>query len=281
MSDIQATTSANLTATLLASVKREKVPYAGKEKTVKKLPVPPPKQAQNGLTVHTFGQLQEPTSLPADLDDVPEFLKVENRKPLTPEQQATLDANMAKAKEAMTKSATAPLAEALKEVKTEKSRVRIEKLKASKSGEAAKMPLTGKAALKAIKTADKVLKAEEKKAVTFETLGQTAQGKANAKSWDAIPAVAKARKAAGKAKGARKPAKATSAPAAKNKATTKPRKAAGGESKAAIARRMLQRANGVTRADLIAATWPTIDIKAIAKRAGMKLTVKDGRYSIA
>jgi hypothetical protein len=85
-------------------------------------------------------------SEPDDGLSLPEFLKVENRVPLTVEQQARVDAIVAPKEGA----ATADLKTQQTERKKEKARVRIEKLKAKKSGATTVMPLTGKAALKAI-----------------------------------------------------------------------------------------------------------------------------------
>ena len=79
---------------------------------------------------------------------IPEFLKVANRKPLPPEQQSRLDEAMAKAHAPHREQQD--LRQQQKAVAKEKSRVRIERLKAKQSGEAAKMPLLGKAALAAI-----------------------------------------------------------------------------------------------------------------------------------
>jgi hypothetical protein len=81
--------------------------------------------------------------------DLPDFLRIENRKPLTPEQQAKADEAMAKARKP--EQAKEDLRKQQAKTKKEKSRVRIEKLKARKSGDAAKVPLQGKAALAHIK----------------------------------------------------------------------------------------------------------------------------------
>ena len=84
-------------------------------------------------------------------DDYPEFpawLRVENRQPLTPEQQARVDAAMAQASQRT--RARADLRAMQLVTRKEKARVRIEKLLARKSGAAARMPLSGRAALLAI-----------------------------------------------------------------------------------------------------------------------------------
>lgn len=70
--------------------------------------------------------------------------------------------------------------------------------------------------------------------------------------------------------------------AAQDKATKlapKPKAAAKGESKSATVRAMLSQPNGATRQEIIAAVaWPTIDLKAQAKRANRKLIEREGRY---
>jgi hypothetical protein len=83
----------------------------------------------------------------ADLE-FPELLRVENRQPLTAEQQARVDAAMAQVSQQT--RARADLRALQRATKREKSRVRIERLLAKKSGAAARMPLSGKAALAAI-----------------------------------------------------------------------------------------------------------------------------------
>jgi len=80
--------------------------------------------------------------------EFPDFLRVENRKPLTSEQCARLDAVMAAARPPQ--QAREDLRALQLARKKEKSRVRIEKLIAHKNGEAARMPLSGRAALIAI-----------------------------------------------------------------------------------------------------------------------------------
>jgi len=64
----------------------------------------------------------------------------------------------------------------------------------------------------------------------------------------------------------------------KNAKTPKPASAAG-QSKTEIALKLLKRERGATRKEIAdAANWPSIDIKAIAKRHGLKLTKKDDAY---
>jgi len=80
--------------------------------------------------------------------ELPDFLRVENRQPLTPEQRARLDAVMVAAR--APQQARDDLRALQLATRKEKSRVRIEKLLARKSGAAAQMPLSGRAALVAI-----------------------------------------------------------------------------------------------------------------------------------
>jgi hypothetical protein len=75
-------------------------------------------------------------------------LRVENRRPLTSEQRARLDAVMAANR--APQQAQDDLRALQLATKKKKSRVRIEKLLARKSGAAARMPLSGRAALIAI-----------------------------------------------------------------------------------------------------------------------------------
>ena len=83
-----------------------------------------------------------------DDGDIPAFLRVENRKPLNPEQQAALAKAMAVA--TASQRVRDDLRAKQRETAKEKARVRIEKLLAKKSGAAARMPLSGRAALIAI-----------------------------------------------------------------------------------------------------------------------------------
>jgi hypothetical protein len=80
--------------------------------------------------------------------EFPDFLRVENRTPLTSEQRARLDALMAVAR--APQQAREDLRALQLATKKEKSRIRIEKLLARQSGAAARMPLSGRAALVAI-----------------------------------------------------------------------------------------------------------------------------------
>lgn len=83
-----------------------------------------------------------------DLLEIPQFLRVENRRPLTAEQRGRVDAAMAAVR--VSQQTRADLRALQLATKREKSRIRIEKLLARKSGAAARMPLSGRAALIAI-----------------------------------------------------------------------------------------------------------------------------------
>jgi hypothetical protein len=82
-----------------------------------------------------------------DYPDLPDFLRV----PLTQQQRAKIDAIMAAAR--APEKTREDLRAKQRETKREKSRIRIERLLAKKSGAAARMPLSGKAALAAIRFA--------------------------------------------------------------------------------------------------------------------------------
>src|SRR5262245_17081363 len=84
----------------------------------------------------------------AGCPEIPQFLRVENRTPLTSEQRARLDAALATAR--APQQAREDLRALQLATKKEKSRIRIEKLLARQSGAAARMALSGKAALFAI-----------------------------------------------------------------------------------------------------------------------------------
>jgi hypothetical protein len=82
-------------------------------------------------------------------DGIPAFLRVENREPLTPEQQTALDKAMAVAR--ASQRARDDLRALQREMEREKSRIRIEKLIAKKNGDTTRMPPTGKATLALIR----------------------------------------------------------------------------------------------------------------------------------
>jgi hypothetical protein len=73
-----------------------------------------------------------------DALEFPDFLRVENRTPLPSEQRARLDAVMAAAR--APQQAREDLRALQLATEKEKSRIRIEKLLARKSGAAARMP---------------------------------------------------------------------------------------------------------------------------------------------
>jgi hypothetical protein len=86
----------------------------------------------------------------ADHPELPDTLRVENRKPLTPEQRALVEAAITTA--AAPERVQRDLRAKQRAIAKEKSRIRIEKLLGRKGGAAAAaLPLTGRAALAAIK----------------------------------------------------------------------------------------------------------------------------------
>jgi len=128
--------------------KKAKVPYAGKEKSKKKLPVPAPKPAQRAASA-----ARKPTADPKK-EGVPVALQVQNRTPLTPEQKHNVDAIMAKAATDSRESKQAALRKAQHEVKAAKAKeqrvAKKEKAAAVAAGKTTAMPLSGKAALRAL-----------------------------------------------------------------------------------------------------------------------------------
>jgi len=234
---------------IVAAKKGKKTPYAGKEARKSKLPIPPRPAAQQAASA-----ARKP-----DIDDVPEFLKVENRVPLAPEQKTKIDAILASARTPSVKQDA--LREKQKEVKTEKSRVRIEKLKADKDGASAAMPLTGKAALRAIAdTAAKTLP------VTKVPAGATA---------------AKPGKAAEKAKDA---PKATAASVAKGEAKKPTSSHANGQrkpTKLSMIGELLRRKAGCTVPEVLAVTgWTKVGMPSVAKALGVKLRIETDKSGV-
>lgn len=277
MSNVE-NTSTSLAEKLLASVAKasggKKQPYAGKEKGTRKpgkLPVPPPKPAQQAASA---GRTPEQAAIAADIadrrkltkkplplviqaglvddpkkDGIPLALQVQNRQPLTPEQQAKVDAaKVAAAVKAGSDEHQRELREKQKATKKAKARESVAKNKAKKERAAqpviASTPLTGKAALRAIAG-----KAAAEHAVTK------------------IPA-GKAAKRAEKAKAARKPVKGTqTAPKAK-------KAAAGARTGTKLVKivELLSRKQGCTTAEVLKATgWPSVSMPQQAKAAGLKL----------
>jgi hypothetical protein len=106
----------------------------------------------NNTSTHTQQHHLADRKPDTDHLDIPAFLRVENRKHLTPEQQARLNKIMDAAR--TPEKARADLRAMQRETQREKSRVRIECLLAKKSGAAARLPLSGKAAIAAIKGED-------------------------------------------------------------------------------------------------------------------------------
>jgi hypothetical protein len=115
-------------------------------------------------------------------------------------------------------------------------------------------------------------KTEHANAVKIADLHKTEAGKANAKTWDAIPAVRRAsRKAQNKVSGAPvsdSPKRAKRA----GKAPTKTAGASSGKTKTALVGELLTRKEGCTTADVLALTgWPSVSLPAQAKACGLTL----------
>src|SRR5262245_28640436 len=104
--------------------------------------------AHPGQEVSDVPRRYHPIDFPSNDLEIPDFLRVENRRPLTSEQRAPLDAALAAAR--APQRARDDLRALQVATKREKSRIRIEKLLARKSGAAARMPLSGREALVAI-----------------------------------------------------------------------------------------------------------------------------------
>jgi hypothetical protein len=82
-------------------------------------------------------------------DEIPEFLRVQNRMPLTPEQQAAVGAKIAAAKTANSSNHQDELRQAQMQTKRESAKIK-RAAKAEKAADVlAAAPLTGKAALAA------------------------------------------------------------------------------------------------------------------------------------
>jgi len=209
---------------------------------------------QSAIQAEISDKRAELTSLPPDVDEVPDFLKVENRTPLTPEQQATVDANLEKARADMTAAKDAAIRAKQKEAKRERDKARRAAKKEAQAaidaGKATAMPLTGKDALKAIAAA-----------------GKPAPAKAPQK-----PKAPPKAKAPQKPKGAPKAKAPQKAKAPAKKPTTS---RANGKTKTAIVGELLRRKSGCTMAEVLAATgWPTCTIPGKAKALGLKLRIE-------
>jgi len=162
-----------------------------------------------------------------------------------------------------------PLAAAQAETRKEKSRVRVEKMLAKKTGETTKMPATGSAAL-AIIRADKPKETNVRTEVKSPDKlpippRRTNKSVVTAKKTKAKPQLAKLMEQEGKA--AAKRAK----PKAKAKATN-------GKSKVELIGELLLRAGGCTMKDILDATeaadgvrWPSVSVPQQARAAGLKL----------
>lgn len=183
--------------------------------------------------------------------DIPESLRVENRRPLSAEAKAKLEANLAAAKQKAPDSGTTAVAAELADRKRTKREVKKERKAAEKTGKTTAMPLSGAAAVAAI------------------------TGKAKRSSGGSKP------KATGKSasKGAGAPKKKASA--AKGAKPKKPAKATAGGSKVETIGKLLLRPSGCTTADVLAATgWPSVSMPQQAKAAGLRLRrEKEGKVS--
>ena len=213
------------------------------------------------------------------LPELPDFLKVENREELTPEQKAKLDETTKKQRAESVEVQQQSLREKQAETKKEKARVRVEKLKAKKSGAAAKMPLTGKDALRAI-----AQDAVENGKIAIQRVPQGVTWASAQKRSGAIPKSEKAAPksehvlgATGKSVGAPKGKRGSGvAPSAKKRASDRPNgsgKGKKGSGKTEIALKLMQSAKGATREELCKATgWVGVSVPGLVKRAGLKLT---------
>lgn len=215
----------------------------GKAPKASKLPVPPPKSKAS---------VSAPT-IP-DSEDIPTFLKVENRVPLSAEHAAKLKASTEQARLASTKAtrdaAAAEVAAEQKAKKALKAAVGRETAQAAKAGATAAMPPQGKAAVAVIKTGAPLGSAAD---------AQVKAGRSN---------VVEHKKP--KASGAKPKPVAKPKPAPK-KATAK--KAPKGTTKLALVAALLTRKQGCTSADVLKATgWPAVSMPQQAKAAGLKLT---------
>jgi hypothetical protein len=242
-------------------------------------------------------------ALDVDADGIPEALKVENRKPLTAEQEAKLAE--AAAKVGAANAAKAKHREEVLAKKRDAERVRRqakkEKAAAEASGEAAKMPLSGKDAAKAIAAERRKKVGPKEEALRAAREAGQASGDlcgpapaaskleattaANRREPDSkpkgkkVPAAKPDMKATTTGSGPDYPAAPAPAPAA---APAKAAKAKGkGTSKTDIAHEMLVSEKGATKKELSEATgWPHVNLKFLAKRANMKLKRGGERFRL-
>lgn len=237
---------------------------ATKGKKAKKEPLPrKPEQIAAAATNPLDPVLAE---LDSKMPKLPDSLRIENRKPLTPDQQAKVDAAMAKTNAA--KQVKEDLRAKQKEIATEKARVRIEKLNAKQTGKAGAMPLTGKEAQRAI-----VAAAVEAHVANGGKIDRVPMRGAPKPMPAAAKAASKANgKAPGKATGAGKAAKGKAGKATAQKHTTDRAKGGAKGSKLALIVDLLKRKQGCTREDVLKATgWPSVSMQQQAKSAGLKL----------
>lgn len=218
-------------------------------------------------------------------EGIPEFLRVQNRRPPTPEEQARIDAAMAKVQESDAERNRLRL-EQIKRAK-EKSRVRIEKLVAKQSGETAQMPTMGKTAMEIImKPGPKETALRETRAGEHQEPKPKRQRKAKEIPLMRIPDEPPTEPAippdcdpiADQQPTTKKKARSTKP--VQDKTDIRP-----GTKLASIVK-LLSRPEGCTTADVLKATgWPSVSMPAQAKAAGLKLKkVKDGnafRYRAA
>lgn len=142
------------------------------------------------------------------------------------------------------------------DVTKQRSRVRIQKMLAKKSGETAKVPLSGKAAMEFIRGGDQP---------------RSAGAKPKDANQRRKPMTTKTKKT----KSAKKTSKAKTAPASKSTEGVRP------GTKLALVVEMLKRTEGCTTAEVLTATgWPAVSMPQQAKAAGLMLRKeKDGKVS--
>lgn len=169
---------------------------------------------KSDLTLSVLGPEIAPL---ADDLALPETLKVENRKPLTPEEQARVAAAV-KAAPSSVADKQGELRAAQLEQKKEKARVRVEQLLAKKAGKTTALPLQGKTALRAIA-------ASVQEQITNGQIKPTVVPAASNSNSQNPPVLQKSRtgKAPGKPAGASKAKKARVPKPAKENRTNKPR----------------------------------------------------------
>lgn len=218
----------------------------------------------------------------ADPGEIPESLR---RPPLTREQKDALAQKVVEITKAEPKMPEPKPPTPLQEVEKTKARNRIAKLKAKQSGELAKMPLTGKAALAAIAAAgpDLVDPPQTEAAKLPVPPPSAKQDRAKAKDKPKSPPKAAPAKQSAPA-AAKKATKASKAPRKAKGAQRAPKATSAGPrpgTKTALVADMLRRPEGCTAAEVMAAcSWPAVSMPQQAKAAGLKLRKeKDGKVS--